>query len=72
MIGVISVLFSMVIGSAVLSGCAPVYLHNPDTGKTVECGAYFEDPALDHAGRLLKRGCIDDYERHGYHQISGA
>ena len=71
MIGSISVRFSMVIGLAVLSDCAPGHLHNSETGKTVQCGSYFEDPALDHSGRLLKRACIEDYERQGYHEISG-
>jgi hypothetical protein len=72
MIGIISVRFVMAMGLALLSGCAPVYLHHPETGKTVECGSYFEDdPALDHSARLLKRGCIEDYERQGYDQMSG-
>lgn len=70
MIDIISIRFVIVMGLAV-SGCAPVYLHHPETGKTVECGSYFEDPALDHSARLLKRGCIEDYERQGYDQMSG-
>ena len=70
MIDIIFVRFSIAIGLAVLSGCAPVHLHNPETGKTVQCGSYFEDPA-DHSGRLLKRACIEDYERQGYDEISG-
>ena len=70
MIGIISIRFVIVMGLA-LSGGAPVYLHHPETGKTVQCGSYFEDPALDHSGRLLKRACIEDYERQGYDEISG-
>jgi uncharacterized protein YceK len=72
MIGIISVLFVMVAGLALLSGCSPVYLHHPQTGKTVECGFYFEDPASGHSAKLLKRACIEDYERQGYEQINGA
>ena len=71
MIGIISVRFVMVMGLALLSGCAPVYLHHPETGTTVKCGPYFEDPASDDSARLLKRGCIDGYERQGYDQING-
>ena len=71
MIGIISVRFVTVVGLALLSGCAPVYLHHHETGKTVKCGSYFDDPASDHSARLLKRGCIEDYERKGYDQISG-
>ena len=71
MIGIISVRFVIVMGLALLSGCAPVYLHHPETGKTAKCGSYFEDPALDHSARLLKRGCIEDYERQGYDRVSG-
>jgi hypothetical protein len=71
MIDLISVRFFIVVGLALLSGCAPVYLHHPETGKTVKCGLYFEDPASDHSARLFKRACIEDYERQGYDQISG-
>jgi hypothetical protein len=51
--------------------CASVYLHHPETGKTVNCGPYVEDPASDHSAMLLKRACIEDYERQGYDQTSG-
>ena len=71
MIGIISVRFVMIMGLALLSGCAPVYLHHPETGNTVKCGPYFEDPASAHSARLLKRGCIESYERQGYDQING-
>ena len=71
MIGIISFRFVMVMGLALLSGCAPVYLQHPETGKTVKCGPYFEDPASDHSARLFKRACIEDYERQGYDQING-
>lgn len=71
MSGIISVRFVMVMGLALLSGCAPVYLHHPETSKTVKCGPYFEDPASDHSARLLKRGCVEGYERQGYDQING-
>jgi hypothetical protein len=68
---IISVRLMIVIALPLLTACAPVYLHHPETGKTVKCGPYFEDPALDHTARVLKRGCIQGYERQGYDQISG-
>ena len=68
---VISACLVIVMGFALLGGCAPVYLHHPETGKTVKCGPYFEDPASDHSARLIKRGCIEGYERQGYDQING-
>jgi hypothetical protein len=71
MIGIIPVRFVVVMGLVLLSGCAPVYLHHPETDKTVTCGHYFEDPASNHSARLLKRGCVENYERQGYDQISG-
>ncbi len=71
MIHIISVRFVMLVELALFSGCAPVYLHQPETGTTVKCGPYFEDPASDHSAKLLKRACIEDYERQGYDQISG-
>ena len=71
MIGIISVRFVMAMGLALLSGCAPVFLHHAETDKTVKCGPYFEDPASDHSAMLLKRGCIEGYERQGYGQING-
>jgi hypothetical protein len=69
MIGIISVRFAMVMGLAFITGCAPVYLHHSEPGKTVRCGDYFGDPAPDHSARVLKRGCIENYERQGYDQI---
>jgi hypothetical protein len=69
MIGIISVCLVIVMGFALLGGCAPVYLRHPETGKTVKCGPYVEDPASDHSARLLKRGCIENYERQGYKRV---
>jgi hypothetical protein len=68
MIVIISLRFTMVIGLTLVNGCAPVYLHHPETGKTVKCGSYFEDPASDHSAKVLKRACIESYEREGYDQ----
>jgi hypothetical protein len=59
----------IVLGLALLGGCTAVYLRHPETGKTVKCGPYFGDPASDHSARLLKRGCIEDYERQGYERL---
>ena len=68
MIGIISVRL-IILGWALLGGCAPVYLRHPETGMTVRCGSYVEDPASDHSTRLLKRGCIENYERQGYERL---
>jgi hypothetical protein len=54
-----------------LGGCTSVTLRHPETGKTVTCGPFFGDPASDHSARLLKRGCIEDYERQGYERVNG-
>jgi hypothetical protein len=68
MIGIISVRL-IILGWTLLGGCAPVYLHHPETGMTVKCGSSVEDPASDHSARLLKRGCIENYERQGYERL---
>lgn len=57
-------------GLALLGGCTSVYLRHPETGKTVKC-PYFGEPASDHSARLLKRECIEDYERQGYERVDG-
>jgi hypothetical protein len=71
MIAIISLRF-IVMGLALLGGCAPVYLRHPETGEIVKCGPYSEDPVRDHSARLLKRGCIEDYERQGYERVGGS
>jgi hypothetical protein len=68
MIGVISVRFIVVIG-LILGGCTSVYLRHPETGETVKCGPYFGEPGSDHSARVLKRGCVEDYERQGYQRM---
>lgn len=70
MIGIISVRFIIVVGMALFGGCTSVDLRHPETGKTVKCGTYFDDPGSDHSARLLERGCIEDYERQGYERVS--
>jgi len=67
-IGIIAVRL-IILGWALVGGCAPVYLRHPDTGMTVQCGPDVEDPASDHSARLLKRGCIENYERQGYERL---
>jgi hypothetical protein len=69
MIAIISLHLIIVMGLALLGGCTAVYLRHPETDKTVKCGPYFGDPASDHSARLLKRGCIEDYERQGYERL---
>jgi hypothetical protein len=61
----------VLMGLALLGGCTSVTLRHPETGKTVTCGSpYVGDPASDHSARLLKRGCIEDYERQGYKRVT--
>jgi hypothetical protein len=69
MIGIISVRFILVMG-LILGGCTLVYLRHPETGEIVKCGPYSADPGSDHPARVLKRGCIEDYERLGYDRMT--
>ena len=65
----IGIMLIIVMELAVLSACTSDYLRHSETGKKVNCGPYFGDPASDHSARLLKRGCIEDYERQGYERV---
>ena len=70
MINIIFARLIIVLGLTLLGGCTSVTLRDPETGKTVTCGPYIGDPASDHLARLLKRSCIEDYERQGYERVT--
>ncbi len=49
-----------------------VYLKNPQTGQTVQCGPYTRYgniPAAQEASIMDLRRCVGDYQRQGYERV---
>ena len=66
------ILFSLVFLVAACASSEVVYLKNPQTSQTVQCGPYTKYgniPAANETTLQELRYCVNDYQRQGYIRV---